>query len=389
MMLRADRHIIVVGVWVCLALIGFGSSARANVQVAAVPPTWSQTRIDPAPNGLHPLTQYPSAASDAQGGWHVAYMSSTDSIIGNLRYASSGPTGWVTDTVAPGGAFASLALDDADRPHIAHLQIDAGGTLWSTERTGASWQTQTITTGLNVAGSGFDLDLALEPSGSPRVAYTYYSAARPQYSLGYAEEQGANWVFQPFDAATARDVNLALDQDVHAQLAFWDPDQHQVTVASANATAWDAATVGPADSPGYFQIGLDLASDASDELHLAYSDEMSGQLIYATRSGSAWVTETVAAANTFAFDLVLRLDDAGRPHLAYRPVSDSLPRHAVRSATGWVIEVASETPARSRLGLAVDGLNRVAVFYTEAATGALWVATRQADQVYLAALHRP
>jgi len=103
----------------------------------------------------------PSIALDSNGYPHIAYV---DADNDSLRYASWDGAKWTRQTAYAGNVRGcDMALDGADRPHIAFRNYDdLLYAHWS-----GSWSWETVES----ADYGGAMSIALNPSGDPQIAY--------------------------------------------------------------------------------------------------------------------------------------------------------------------------------------------------------------------------
>ena len=82
-----------------------------------------------------------SLVLDVEDQPHVSYFHAAS---GTLRYARLAGSVWLTETVpmaGGGGAFSSIALDSAGRPHISSASAD---TIYYAYATDAGWDSETV-----------------------------------------------------------------------------------------------------------------------------------------------------------------------------------------------------------------------------------------------------
>lgn len=113
---------------------------------------------------------------------HIAYPAAD-----GLRYAVQTPSGWFTETVAPGNTvdYPSLALDKHNRPHIAWYDAIEQDLRYAAFD-GSTWQVTTLDSEGSV---GLYPSLAVDPLG--RVYIAYYDGSNAD--LKYAVFDGQSW----------------------------------------------------------------------------------------------------------------------------------------------------------------------------------------------------
>lgn len=127
---------------------------------------------------------------------------------------------------------------------------------------------------------------------------------------------------------------LAIDSRLQAHVAFARRD---VTYAAPQVIGWSEEIVAQGGA------WPDLALDANDQPHIAYSGGFVNPHTtgYATRSGS-WTTEWVDDVHGGGLDKI-RIDSAGTPRIVYSG-SGAL-RYASKLTIGWALEVIAPEPS--------------------------------------------
>jgi len=212
-----------------------------------------------------------SIAIDSDLQPHVVFCKCDDfGTPGDLKYAVKDATGWKVSTVSTGGIrgrFPVLALDNADRPHAAWIDIDSNdktqthGFVRYGVLDNGKWQIETIDTldhiELGFSGARKLVSLELDSQGRARVAYG------DRQVLKYAErDENAKWnrttVLQSDKDLYNGQVVLRLDAvDDAPAIAFWQPDNAQGGVVRLVSPVFPAIEPGDANGDGEFNQ-LDL-----------------------------------------------------------------------------------------------------------------------------------
>ncbi len=307
-------------------------SAAASPPTATLPITfvWSNGANGPTAAyswtmpGVYTVTVYASNACGTAGGSMTVTVCPGDTSL------------WVVDTVDSQGnvgAYSSLGLDSAGRPHISYFD---GGNYWLKYawHDGASWHIEVVD---NSGEEGMYTSLALDVQDRPHISYY---ASWPALDLKYAWKDLSGWQIETVDSTG--DVgfysSLALDADGWPHISYYDSTNHDLKYAWKDAGGWHTQLVdGTGDDVGSFTA---LALDAAGLPHISYLASLSGDLKYAWYDGSAWHTEVVAAAigQTTGSYTSLALDSSGRPHIGYYDVSLGVLRYAYYDGAQWVIE---------------------------------------------------
>ena len=285
--------------------------------------TWLTATVD----SLGDVGQYTSLALDASGNPRISYREYTHG-MGELRYARIGDTGWVTETVhvwddaGDAGSYSSLAIDAAENPHIAYLDIDVSGDegLGYAYNDGV-WNYDTP----DEFGVDGYISLALADDLYPRISY--YN--RGNGELCYASLQGTSWLTETVDSVG--DVgdggvpnSLALDAGDQPHISYYARNNRELVYAHLEGVTWISETIAVL---GEWQVHTSLALDASGRPHIAYFDDWTYNLVYATLDGTEWITQTVDSSGDVDGYPSLAFDADGQAHIAYYAGSGGL-KHA-------------------------------------------------------------
>ncbi len=140
-------------------------------------------------------TNYWAIALDRADRPHIAYA---DNDVGNLLYAKWTGMAWGTEMArARGtvqtGSWVTIVLDSTDKPRMSYM----GGGLWYTRWTGTAWSHQPVDPGSGGIIATECADLALDSNGRPHIAYVLHG-----YGLMYARWTGSSWSKQTVDNRT-------------------------------------------------------------------------------------------------------------------------------------------------------------------------------------------
>ena len=169
------------------------------------------------------------------------------------------------------GEDSSLALDDADRPHVAYLDR-ASRHLKIAAFDGRAWSTATVDCSRDV---GFGASLALV-HGGPRIAY--FDLRREKVKL--ASLVGQEWRIESVvDAHAGTRAALAVDASGEPHLGLQLPGSN--ADAHRAGTAWTFERVEAGSGPGFATA---IALDAAGAAHLAFADPARRVLKYARQA---------------------------------------------------------------------------------------------------------
>jgi hypothetical protein len=175
---------------------------------------WSGWQIDTVDSAGRVGSQT-SLALDGSGYPHISY---TDTSNFDLKYASRDGTGWHIDTVSalPSDGSTSLALDEADRPHIGYWYQLAG--TWQgwvylkyAHRNGDGWHIETVPDG----EAGWT-SLVLDRHGFPHIS------CRARSNVKYAYQNEAGWRVESVSngGSGVHSTSLALDEHGYPHISY-------------------------------------------------------------------------------------------------------------------------------------------------------------------------
>jgi hypothetical protein len=181
------------------------------------------------------LGYHTSIAIDSHDNPHISYhYDNHDTRDCRLKYARYDGSSWHVETVDNSrytGKNTSLALDDADRPHISY-QEDVTRCLKYAYFNGSQWQITVV----DADDVGHRTSIALDGAGRPYISYCQEVSGGPPPPgpdyLKYAYYDGAQWHTTYVEKGEGHDMvglynSLALDSygDPHIVYAYFPDDQ--------------------------------------------------------------------------------------------------------------------------------------------------------------------
>lgn len=254
-------------------------------------------------------------------------------------------------------ASASLALDASGSPRVAY---SLNGDLKYATRTEVQWVKEAV-------GSQCETPmLALDASGTPHLAY--YD--RRGHDLGYAVRSERGWTVALVDTTgdVGWDPSLALDSDGRPHVAYYDRSNGDLKYA--HLTAGSAWTVGIADSLGRVGSYASLALGADNRPHIAYWDSENEDLKYATTDiEGSWQATVVDAAGNVGRYASLALGPAGDPRIGYWDFTRVDLKYAVGQDGTWSIELVDRGFVWGYVDVAVDQQGATHIVYNVGTSG--------------------
>jgi len=235
---------------------GFFDGASWRTETVATPAEglWSSLALDPVSGD--PMVAYYDPGARA-----LFLANRSNGVWSREVVDSSGDTGWMP----------SLAVDAEGKPHIAYF--DVTGRVDYAVRSGNLWTIQNIDS-VGPIGGIRKISLAVDPTGSPKIAYGGGGSFFGTYGYGglkYANWTGSHWQIQQVDAGPVSAVSLALDNLGNSRIAYTlvsgFPGLRDVRFAAWNRTWGIEILSSSADSSG---ISLHLTSGGSSIIAFPY-----------------------------------------------------------------------------------------------------------------------
>ncbi len=285
--------------------LGFALPAHAgwNVQVA-----------DVGGSAGRQVGKYSDLAIDADGFYHVSYVSVSASTTSNeVKYATNESGAWVTTTLESNTTYAfsytSIAVDTNQYVHVAYGDTASGSLKYATNESGA-WVTSTIDT-----ITGASISIALDSGNKVHVSYA-------GTSIFYATNASGSWSARNFvdvsssGTATYADqlkyTSIGVDSADKVHIAYFDDYFDDLLYATNESGAWVASTI---DSSGYVGYYPSLDIDSGDNIHIAYCSNT--KVKYATNSSGSWVTSDAASGGSSGGHTSIVLNSSDEPTIAY------------------------------------------------------------------------
>jgi hypothetical protein len=259
---------------------------------------WVDTLVDANAGSAGGQT---AIALDNTGAVHLVYGRD---VSGGVFHASNVSGAWVIETVSvSGGWVAALAIDAANKLHIAYNDASPSLSLWYASNVGGTWQREFLAgyaNNIQVAG------IALDGAG---VVHIGYAVGDGLCAIRHAQNPAGVWSDSVIDGNARCGVALAVDGTGIPHLAY--QRSMQVFHARLAAGVWNTEVVDTLSWIGGELIAM--AADNGGRLHLSYQDQ-NGDLKYANNVGGAWQTSYIDKA---AADSVLRIGADGKAYILY------------------------------------------------------------------------
>jgi hypothetical protein len=154
-----------------------------------------------------------SLALDANDDAHIIYFE----YPGLVLYFRQEASGWISETVGPGGGYASLVLDGGGQPHFSY----GSSSLNYAYRDAGGWHTETVPTGGDWGSRGLYNALALDDAGRPHISYYHWGDTG---DLKYALKDAGGWQIETVDSPgyVGEYTSIALDAAGRPRISYYD-----------------------------------------------------------------------------------------------------------------------------------------------------------------------
>ncbi len=320
--------------------------------------------------------RYSSIALDPNNNWYPR-ISFYSGVLGQLKLVErTGSTTWkysVIDQAHNQGAFASMALDSTDKPHVAYFD-DVADNLDYVSWDGAAWQFELVD---SQTGVGTYCSLALDAADAPHISYWDGNGR-----LKYATKSGGVWQIEYADTASGvgKYTSIALDPAGLPYISYYDMTNKNLRLTHKLANGhWEVLVVDDFLGVGKYSS---LVVDSSGIPHISYYNESNGNLKYASLVNGQWVKNIVGQNGDVGLFTSLALDSSGNPHIAYfRDDNDTL-MYAYYNGSSWVVQRIDESGSKQdfNISLALDSSNNPYISYVRGDslkvarwTGSQWI----------------
>jgi hypothetical protein len=342
------------------------SHATADIVLSSNAFTWTTQTLD-STSGWFAGTTLDLDSSEQPV---IGYAEATrvdDVTYGELKYARLENDSWITKTLVtmgcfdrPGSSF-SLALDSLDRIHAAYHYFDCASLKYLVSNETLLLM-ETVDTGTVQVTVGAFASLALDSNDTPHIGYAILDYTPDPDSAMYARRDATGWITEALEIDDHTwYTSLALDSDDQPHIIYHIRGELKYTWY--NGYQWYTDTITHTD---HDDISL-LVLDGNNHPHIAFSDSddlgINDRLVYAWNNGTDWTFETVITQTTSGTSLAL--DSYDNPHLSY--VSNGLV-YAYRDMSGWHSETVDMDSLRRKTSLALDHFDQPHISYVDSSS---------------------
>lgn len=322
---------------------------------------------------------------DSNNNPHVAFGGD------HLYYAYRDANGWHTEIVDNSlsvGRYASLALDNSNRPHISYYDAFNGNLKYAYKDQG-QWIIRVMDTGqAAVAALAAETGQSLEGVDVREM----FSRPNPELDLGpvaadiepslvtsdaEALAAGTDAEFSPQAVSADAQVfgvglytSIAIDGDGNVGISYYDAVNGDLKYVFWENGAWHIQVADRGGNRNY-DVGTftSLAFDSEDRPQIVYMNESLDNLRYASYRGPNWVVTTVddttgvGAYTSLAFDR-----QNNRPYISYYDFANRDLKYATRTSDGWIkitLDEAGDVGAYSSITLDRNRRPRITYFHLD------------------------
>ncbi len=316
-----------------------GRESEPSDESCATTDLFDDQLVDPS----NPLAGPCAIAVDAGGHVHVAWLVP---YAGTAWYATDRSGAWAVTPLGPSTTSPVAPGIAVDRDGHVHVAFQHDSVMYATDASGAGVVEP-------AAAGSFGGGLALDPAGSPRVAFVGETSSM---QVMVASREAGAWASAALGPASCcvTTPSLAIDGAGKLHLTYADPNgllRYGTDASGEFVSTYVSAPTGAAA----------LALDAAGDAHVAYYD---GGLMYATDRGGSWQQVPLVGGSSGGYFLGIAVDAGGHVHVsaAERTVLGKL--HYLTDASGaWKLtEVPADWPSRGN-ALALDAAGGVHLCY--------------------------
>lgn len=272
---------------------------------------------------------------------------------------------WQIDNAGVNARDSSMAIDSADRIHIAYADTLDSSLKYTTNATG-HWMTETID-----VGNSLEPSIAVDSSNDVHISYVLDAV------LKHATNAGGMWTTEIVDNLNLVGTSaIAVDSGGYVHISYYYPLTGQVNYTN-NLGGWSVTPIETLQA--FTTTETSIALDSNNGVHLSYVNRgffAGSTLHYANNVGGPWSTQVLETigSNNRSTDHSLAIDSNDDVHISYSQ-HDALANldsqwYATNSFGGWVldpVDAGAESNGRTN-SLAIDASDHVRIVYTSYGT---------------------
>jgi hypothetical protein len=280
------------------------------------------------------------------------------------------------------GSYASVAIDDNNRPHISYFDATNGKLKYATIIEG-DWKPETVTAaGSGVVGQYTSIDV--DTHNRPHIVY--YDVTNQKLGYVYKNSSG-NWVQETIsNAYMGKYASLDMDGD-KPHVSYYNQQDNALMYAVRENNVWTSQFVDRRDDIPAVLGGIGLYTSiiyARNKAQISYYNAYRGDLMYAvvTRNNdgdfnfSSDVVRHITGEKVGKFTSI-DVDNNGNPYISYFNETNDDLLYAYTSDSGWKFsDVATDGRTGFFTSLAINrSNNRPYISYFDYTRGSMRLAS--------------
>jgi len=270
----------------------------------------------------------------------VAMVRDTANAIMSMEYTATGDyllwgkhlgggiwsTQEIPNTLAPSGAGGYLNVSispgvGSSLFHIIYVYYDYGSPVLYYRKFDSTWTNAEEVSDIPNVSAGWQNDIAVDANDDPHVAFVYSDE-------GIKYRRKTNGVWEPIElVSTSTDptfASIAVDDSDYPHVAYDKDDFGAVCYRAKTVGGWQPEeTIGAGGGWNTYGASINVSGE---EKFVAYYTE--GDLKFAMRTASGWVSEDVDTLGDVGTYASLAIDDEGYAHIAYRDATNECLKYA-------------------------------------------------------------
>jgi hypothetical protein len=270
----------------------------------------------------------------------VAIVRDTINAIISLEYTATGDYVawgkhmgggiWVTqqipNTLAPSnaGGYLNVAISPGfgnSLFHVVYVHFNYGSSILYYRKYDSTWTDAEEVSSVPDVSSGWQHDIAVDANDDPHIAFVYSDEG-----IKYRRKSSGIWepvelISQATDPSFA---SIAVDEADYPHVTYDKDDFEAVCYRAETTSGWQfEETIGAGG--GWNTYGASIAVSGGEKFVAYYAD---GDLKFAMRTATGWVSEDVDTTGDVGTHASLAIDGDGYAHIAYRDASSERLKYA-------------------------------------------------------------
>ncbi|MGB7055188.1 MAG: FlgD immunoglobulin-like domain containing protein [bacterium] len=270
----------------------------------------------------------------------VAMVRDTANAIMSIEYTATGDylvwgkhmgggiwsTQQIPNTLAPSnaGGYLNVAISPGAGNslfHIIYVHYNYGSSVLYYRKFDSTWTIAEEVSSVPDVSSGWQHDVAVDGNDDPHITFVYSDE-------GIKYRRKTSGVWEPVELlSTATDpsfTSIAVDEANYPHVAYDKDDFGAVCYRAETASGWQSEeTIGAGG--GWNTYGASIAVSGGEEFVAYYAE---GDLKFAMRTPTGWVSEDVDTVDDVGTHTSLAIDVDGYAHIAYRDATNELLKYA-------------------------------------------------------------